>query len=41
MKDLVCGNVEQKLVELGITPCGALVNGISFGLLLICAVLKL
>ena len=41
LKDLVCGNVDRLMVETGVTPCGFLVNGISFGLLFICAILKL
>ena len=41
MKDLVSGDVDKADVEDASTTCGFLVNGISFGLLLIHAILKL
>ena len=41
MKDLVCGVVDKADVEAGLATCGFLVNGISFGLLFIQAILKL
>ena len=41
IKDLVCGVVDKADVEDGSTTCGFLVNGISFGLLFIYAILQL
>jgi len=39
MKSLVCGELDWETVEAG-TPCGFLINGLSFGLFILCAILK-
>jgi len=40
MKSLVCGDVDRKMVESGDQTCGFLINGLSFGLFILCAILK-
>ena len=39
MKSLVCGELDWMAIEAGQT-CGFLINGLSFGLLILCAILK-
>ena len=39
MKSLVCGELDFETVEAG-TPCGFLINGLSFGIFILCAILK-
>jgi len=40
MKSLVCGELDFETVEAGF-PCGFLINGLSFGLFILCAIFKL